>query len=211
MVLQRAPGAGRRLAQGQGLTVARRRELLRTARLQLRSWTLDDLAAFRDLYGRDEVIRWLGTPPRRPVTSDDEARERLERWRIREAALAPPLGLWAMVPLDDPAHRPVGTLLLLPLDDADGPTDLVEIGWHLHPDHQGRGLVTEAAAGMLAAAAQAGLPRVLAVMDLDNTRSRAVADRLGMHHDGTTDRWFGLTLRQYHLESPSRRSGATDQ
>jgi RimJ/RimL family protein N-acetyltransferase len=38
---------------------------------------------------------------------------------------------------------------------------------------------------------------VLALTDLDNVRSQAVAARLGMSDEGTTDRWFGLTARQF--------------
>lgn len=38
---------------------------------------------------------------------------------------------------------------------------------------------------------------VLALTDLDNTPSQAVATRLGMRDEGTTGRWFGLTTRQY--------------
>jgi RimJ/RimL family protein N-acetyltransferase len=74
---------------------------------------------------------------------------------------------------------------------------LIEVAWHLHPDHQGRGLATEAAAAVLAAAAAAGIEQVLALTDLDNVRSQAVAARLGMRDEGVTDRWFGLTMRQF--------------
>ena len=38
---------------------------------------------------------------------------------------------------------------------------------------------------------------MLALTDLDNVRSQAVAARLGMRDEGTTDRWFGLTARQF--------------
>ena len=38
---------------------------------------------------------------------------------------------------------------------------------------------------------------MLALTDLDNIRSQAVATRLGMADEGTTDRWFGLTARQF--------------
>ena len=194
-------------------------ELLRTPRLLLRNWEESDLPAFFDIYSRDEVSRWLGAAPRRPLASTGEARERLGRWRAHEAGLARPLGLWAIVPLDPAGPEPqpggpggpdgpagpagpVGTLLLLPLTDAGGPTGLVEVGWHLHPLYQGQGLATEAARAVLAAAAEAGIEPVLAVTDLDNVASQAVATRLGMHDDGITDRWFGLTMRQYRHPAP---------
>jgi len=63
----------------------------------LRHWEESDLQAFYDLYSRDDVMRWLGSHPRRIVASLDEARERLARWRARERDFDPPLGLWAIV------------------------------------------------------------------------------------------------------------------
>jgi RimJ/RimL family protein N-acetyltransferase len=175
--------------------------LLRTKRLLLRHWEEPDLAAFFDLYSRDDVARWLGAPPRRPLATHEEARDRLRRWHDHERGLPPPLGLWAIVPLrpGEPPGPPVGTLLLLPLSDADGPTGLVEVGWHLHPSHQGQGLATEAARAILAVAAEAGIGQVLALTDLDNVASQRVTGRLGMQDDGVTGRWFGLTMRQYRL------------
>ena len=174
-------------------------ELLRTPRLLLRHWEESDLPAFFDLYSRDDVMRWLGSHPRRTLATLDEARERLGRGApgnetsTRRSACGPS-SRWL------PARRhqpPAGTVLLMPLADADGPTGLIEVGWHLHPRHQGQGFATEAAGALLAAAAGAGIGQVLALTDLDNVRSQAVAARLGMRDEGTTDRWFGLTARQF--------------
>jgi RimJ/RimL family protein N-acetyltransferase len=50
---------------------------------------------------------------------------------------------------------------------------------------------------------------VLALTDLDNVRSQAVAARLGMSDEGTTDRWFGLTARQFRKVSTERCQAAT--
>jgi RimJ/RimL family protein N-acetyltransferase len=174
-------------------------ELLRTDRLLLRHWDEPDLAAFFDLYSREDVVRWLGAHPRRPLATAADAQERLGRWHERERGLSPPLGLWAVVPRVAGARsgQPVGTLLLLPLSDDDGPTGLVEVGWHLHPRHQGQGIATEAARGVLALAGKAGIDQVLALTDLDNAASQRVAARLGMTDEGVTERWFGLTARQY--------------
>ena len=171
-------------------------ELLRTDRLLLRHWDEADVAAFFDVYSREDVARWLGAHPRRPLATMAEARQRLGRWREHERGLPAPLGLWAIVPCAA-GTPPVGTLLLLPLSDDDGPTGLVEVGWHLHPDYQRQGFATEAAVAVLAAAGRTGIDQVLAITDLDNAASQRVAARLGMTDEGVTERWFGLTARQY--------------
>jgi RimJ/RimL family protein N-acetyltransferase len=190
-------------------------ELVRTERLVLRRWEEADLAAFFDLYSRDDVMRWLGPQPRRAVATLDQARKGLRGWQAAERELELPLGFWAIVPLVPAGSPPVGTIALLPLHEDDEPDgqagggerdgqteggesdSLIEVAWHLHPDHQGRGLATEAAGAVLAAAAAAGIEQVLALTDLDNVRSQAVAARLGMRDEGVTDRWFGLTMRQF--------------
>jgi RimJ/RimL family protein N-acetyltransferase len=187
-------------------------ELLRTDRLLLRHWEEPDLAAFFDLYSREDVVRWLGAHPRRALATEAEARERLARWCDHGRGLASPLGLWAVVPCaaGGPPGQPVGTVLLLPLADGDGPTGLVEVGWHLHPEHQGQGMATEAARAVLTLAAGAGIGQVLAITDLDNAASQRVAVRLGMTDEGVTGRWFGLTARQYRKVIRPAGAGAAE-
>jgi len=177
-------------------------ELLRTERIVLRAWDEADLSAYFEIYSRDEVTRWLGAHPRVPVADLDDARRRLKAWRDFHDGFEAPFGLWAIVPLGETAS-PVGTALLLQLSDADGLTDEVEIGWHLHPDFQGRGLATEAAEALLAHLPPDAPSRVLALTDLDNTPSQAVATRLGMVDQGQTDRWFGEVMLQYCWSRPT--------
>lgn len=188
-------------------------ELLRTERMLLRPWAEKDVAAFFDIYSRDEVARWLGAHPRRPVSDIEDARKRLLGWRKFHDGFEAPYGLWALVPVGpdflgggstapDGSDVPIGTALLLPLTDGDGPTDQVEVGWHLHPDFQGRGLATEAAAALLAVLPADGPDRVLALTDPDNAKSQAVAARLGMVSQGPTDRWFGETMLQFCWTRP---------
>jgi len=49
---------------------------------------------------------------------------------------------------------------------------------------------------------------VLALTDPDNVRSQAVAARLGMSDEGTTDRWFGLIARQFRKVTIGRCQAA---
>jgi len=175
---------------------------LRTDRLLLRLWDPDDpgdVEAAFDIYRRDEVARWLGAHPQ-PWESREQARTRLERWQ-RTSAERPGRGLWAItVNKHDP---PVGTALLVQLPDADGePTNDIEIGWHLHPDHWGHGYATEAAQRLLDLAWEQHVPEVNAVAHPGNDASIAVMRRLGMENQGLIDRWYGTTLEWWLLAAP---------
>ena len=96
----------------------------------------------------------MGGPalPRRDAASlqtTDEALGVIERWRtVREAdALS---GIWAATLRE--SSELVGTIMLkqLPLSAPAPPLPLsgdYEIGWHLHPDHWGHGLLPKLALG----------------------------------------------------------------
>jgi RimJ/RimL family protein N-acetyltransferase len=182
-----------------------------TARLIARDWTSADLDAAFAIYGRDEVMRWLGPQPRRPVPSLEQMRQVLDR-RIAHSQEEPEYGLW---PIELRATGQVaGAVLLSPLPG----DDAVEIGWHFNPDFWGAGYATEAGRGAVGLAfgldavgpEQIGPPTVsravrpvldsvLALVDPDNVRSLNVCRRLGMRHLGQTDRYYGLTLEHFEL------------
>jgi RimJ/RimL family protein N-acetyltransferase len=191
-------------------------EHFRTGRLIARDWTADDARAAFDIYGRDEVARWLGAQPRRPVSSLAQMRERVDTW-IRRASEEPDFGVWAIELRSGPvAGAVVGAALLSRLPDGH-----VEIGWHLNPEHWGNGYATEAgrgAAGLAFGLSRVGpevvetdrkahrtpLDQVIALVDPENERSQAVCRRLGMAHRGRTDRYYGLALELFELRRPSQ-------
>ncbi len=165
---------------------------LETERTRLRPWRADEADRFLDTYSRWEVARWLGATPTL-LRSREEAVTRIERWAERTTR-TPLRGLWAVERKDD--GRVAGTVLLVPLPDADGE---VEVGWHLHPDSWGHGFATEPARALLEAAFTEGLAEALAVVRPGNAGSLAVCARLGMTHHGLTTRYYGSELELFRL------------
>jgi RimJ/RimL family protein N-acetyltransferase len=174
-------------------------EELRSPRLRLRGWTPADVDPLFDLYSREEVQRYIGPVPR-VMTDRAEAQERLDR--LAAHPLPAPLGVWAVAREDD-GHL-LGVLLLKSIP-ASGtgtppqPSGDVEIGWHFHPDAWGQGYATEAAGRVLAHAFDSGLTRVVAVTNPANSASQQVCRRLGMTHEGRTDRYYDATCELFTI------------
>jgi RimJ/RimL family protein N-acetyltransferase len=172
-------------------------EELRSARLRLRGWRPDDVDFLFDLYSRQEVQRYIGRVPR-VMTDRAEAQERLDR--LTDHLQPAPLGVWAVAREED-GHL-LGVLLLKDIP-ASGtgtppqPSGDIEIGWHFHPDAWGHGYATEAAGRVLRHALDAGLPQVVAVTNPENTASQAVCRRIGMVHQGRTDRYYDATCELF--------------
>jgi RimJ/RimL family protein N-acetyltransferase len=157
---------------------------LLTDRLRIRPWRLEEAPRLLDILSRIEVVKWLGDGEPVLMKDLDEARERIERFRVRSEE--PPLGVWAVERRAD--GLVLGTVLLLTLPNAEHGE--VEIGWHLHPDSWGSGYATEAARAVLGHAFAAGLPEVLAVTHLDNWPSQGVARKIGMTDQGVVEKWY---------------------
>ena len=172
-------------------------EELRSDRLRLRGWRPQDVDFLFDLYSRWEVQRYIGLVPR-VMTERAEAQGRLDR--LAAEPLPEPLGVWAVAREDD--GRLLGVLLLKDIPASGPVTPLqpsgdVEIGWHLHPDAWGHGYATEAAGLVLHRALDAGLPQVVAVTHPENTASQQVCRRIGMTHQGRTDRYYDATCELF--------------
>jgi RimJ/RimL family protein N-acetyltransferase len=148
---------------------------IETSRLLLRPLRSGDLAALNAIQSREDVCRWLYWGPR----SQDEVREALER-QIAASRDRPADGVSLAV-------EPVATgelvghvsLSVGPPEHRQG-----EIGFLMHPDHQGRGYATEAAAAMLAVAFETySLHRVAGRLEPRNLGSARVLEKLGMRRE----------------------------
>ncbi len=167
--------------------------IFETERLVARDWTPDDTEAAYEIYRDPDVVRFLGSVPQ-PVESLAAQRERIDRWMTANDAIrSTGYGFWALATTDGTL---VGATLLKPLPDADE----VEVGWHLGTAHWGRGYATEGARGALAYGFETlGLDVVYAVVVRENEPSLAVARRLGMRYEGSTDRYYGRSLELFSM------------
>jgi RimJ/RimL family protein N-acetyltransferase len=153
-------------------------ERLTTPRLALRRWLACDAAGIGAVWREPEV--WGALRPDRPIPDDLAIEWAIERhaqhWEEHG------FGLWVVELLHIPGE-------IAGWVGASHPTyipelaDHVEIGWALRPSLWGLGYASEGARSALEVAfAHLGCDSVLSVVDPRNTRSRAVAERLGMRH-----------------------------
>ncbi|MHC4743166.1 MAG: GNAT family N-acetyltransferase [Planctomycetota bacterium] len=143
--------------------------ILETERLVIREWELSDWELLRPLARDERVLRYI--PVSKPWTD-----ERI-RGFVKEAMELRETRGWILWPV---IHREDGRLIgtcgfwhtFLPD---------IEIGWRLHPDYWGRGLMTEAASAVLEYGWEAfGFDRVIAVAQSANKQSIRIMQKLGM-------------------------------
>jgi RimJ/RimL family protein N-acetyltransferase len=152
---------------------------LRTERLVLRPFDLDDADAFVDAWASEEWTSLLLSRPMNRAEVATMVRRRTEPGDGQFIGLAVVTHDGTVV--GDSMLHLQGTGL------SEG-----EIGWTILPEHAGRGYATEAARAVLEMAfAHFGLRRVVANLDARNERSAALCERLGMRRevDKRADFW----------------------
>lgn len=140
-----------------------------TARLTFRSWCDDDLALARGLWGDPRVTKMVSRAP----FDDQQVRDRLAYEIANERDHG--VQYWPIFRRSNGDH--VGCCGLRPRDPAQR---ILELGFYLHPDHWGQGLVTEAARATMALAfGPLAVSALFAGHHPDNAASRRVLERLG--------------------------------
>jgi len=149
---------------------------IETARLTLRPFEMGDLEALHDLFGREDVCRYLLWD----AMDLDQARALLER-RVRQTRIEAEGDAILLAAVETASGRMIGELMLR-LTSAESLQG--EVGWSLHPDVQGRGLATEGATELLRIGFdELGLHRIVAEADSRNIGSIRVMEKLGMRRE----------------------------
>ena len=150
-------------------------EVIRTPRLVLRSWRLDDAPAFYAMNQDTRVHEFLPGPMSMEQVESFIAyqSELLARTRACYFAVETEGALAGFVGLKQ--HAADSLLPFAPCTD---------IGWRLAPAHWGKGIAGEAARACLAYGfEELGLDEIVSFTVPENLRSRAVMEKLGMRED----------------------------
>lgn len=140
--------------------------LVETDRLVLREPRASDLEAHIAFMGSDRAAM-VGGPQDRFHAQRGFAAS-LGHWLLRG------YGMWVMALKPD--DTPIGRVGFIYSEGWDEP----EIGWHVYDGFEGKGYVFEAAqAALRLGAVKFGLDGVISYIDPENSRSAALAERLG--------------------------------
>ncbi|MGA0556644.1 GNAT family N-acetyltransferase [Larkinella sp. VNQ87] len=148
---------------------------LQTKRLILREMTLSDQEALYVLRSNAAIMRFIPRPPAQTVT---DAAALIEDFRAGVAANERITWGIALPHLS----RIVGTIGFVRMQPEHA---RAEVGYLLHPDYRGQGLVQEALRAVLAYGFETlKLHSIVAVVDPANTPSARVLERAGFRKEG---------------------------
>jgi RimJ/RimL family protein N-acetyltransferase len=165
--------------------------VIRSERLVLRPWSLDDAPAALAVYGAGDVARWL-SPAMDRVPDAEAMRALLQRWLFE--GLVAPQGRWAVERAD--TAELIGGVAVLPLPPEG---DDLEIAWQLAPQAWGNGYAAEAGHAVAHHAFSSGVEELFAVVRTQNGRGAATAQRVGMEWVGETEKYYDLRLQVFRL------------
>ena len=158
-----------------------------TPRLIVRHWHVQDLKAYGELVGDDEVkdVDMLAEEPGSCAEN--------ELWRYQTEQDKWGWSRWAVVSKDD--HKLVGYCGFAPYGDD------VELSWRFLPEYRGLGLVVEAADAI----AQFGLntlgfKRIISFTSPQNEFARDVMQHMGMTLD-CLEGWSNCSVARFSLQA----------
>jgi ribosomal-protein-alanine N-acetyltransferase len=162
-----------------------------TERLLLREFTLSDVSAVFDILRRPEVNQWLETDP---LQSLEAAQARL---RSRMGLFRDGMGFRWAITLRQQPEQVIGSCGFFSVRRG---TQTVECGYELHPDHWGKGIMSEALQAMSAFSFDPHNPlpvhRIEALVAPGNAASIRLLEKLAFTCEGRR-RQFGFWKGSY--------------
>lgn len=174
-----------------------------TERLTAEPWTLAQAPAAFKMYGDPEVMRYLGrNGAADTIGSLQEMEVRLARAIEKYSSQSHGYIYAALV--EKLSGDVIGTALLKPLELSEGgPAPEIEIGWHLAHDSWGRGYGTETGFGLLKYGFETlGLDQLHAIAYPENQASLRIMQKIGMTRQGSTNRYYGVSVEHYAMRRP---------
>ena len=146
---------------------------LETDRLLLRPFAPSDHDALHAIFSQEQVVRYLYEGPH----DEDEVQRRLNL-KVTQRSIERPVETLRLAVLLKANGRVIGDVVLTWVEDEHRQA---EIGFVLHPDHQGKGYTTEAVSVLLRVAFEVlELHRVFGRTEARNVASAKVMEKLGM-------------------------------
>ncbi|MBW5482605.1 GNAT family N-acetyltransferase [Streptomyces bambusae] len=160
--------------------------------VRLRVPTHEDAHDWHRVFDDPDVMEFLGGPAELSAYVELTARQRMHDAQLGYC-------LWTLL---GPDGEVAGFAGAQPWPETKpwGPVGETEIGWRLGRAHWGKGYAYAAALATLDRVRQSGLSRVVAMIDARNTRSAAVAERLGMTLTHELTNPTGNPSRRYVLD-----------
>ena len=150
--------------------------ILDTKRLTLRQFSVDDAPFIYELFNDPDWIRFIGD---RNIHTVDDARAFIEKRLIPAYAQ---FGFGFYLTALKETGESVGMCGLIKRDFLDD----VDTGYAFLPHARGKGFAFEAAEATLRYGMNdLGIPRIVAITDVENGRSTHLLNKLGLHLQGT--------------------------
>ncbi|HPJ53041.1 MAG: GNAT family N-acetyltransferase [Flavobacteriales bacterium] len=159
---------------------------LRTERLLLRDHRPEDADVLYQIRSDERTMAYIGRPRATTRLDAEELIARMKRERSANESLS-----WVIA--DATTERMLGSIGLYRLKPEH---DTAEVGYQLHPDHWGKGFMTEALEAVTRhTLGPLGFHRIEAITDPRNTRSRRLLEGCGYLLEGITREsyvWEGI-------------------
>jgi RimJ/RimL family protein N-acetyltransferase len=149
--------------------------LIKTSRLVLRPWESSDIADAVNVYTAPPGARWM-VPQLNATDEPVELRTTFALWRAEADDASGCIGHWAVQ-----TRAGADVVGGLSLQYAPGGGESLTISWALAPSAWGHGYAAEAGDALIRwAMHEEGVEEVFAILQPDNARATATAQRIGM-------------------------------